>query len=67
MTQSKSTGSQNKQSGNLSEEDIQKQKAGVKEKQPRPHVDREGRQGQGRGRRREAERRPLSPVAGENR
>jgi hypothetical protein len=32
MTQSKSTGSQNKQSGSQSEEDVQKQKAGVKEK-----------------------------------
>ena len=38
MTQSKSTGSQNKQSGNMSEEDVQKQKAGVKEKSSHDHM-----------------------------
>jgi hypothetical protein len=32
MSQSKSSGSQNKQSGNLSEEDVQKRRAGVKDK-----------------------------------
>jgi len=32
MSQSKSSGSQNKQSGNLSEEDVQKRNAGVKDK-----------------------------------
>ncbi|WP_322404619.1 hypothetical protein [Massilia luteola] len=32
MSQSKSSGSQNKQSGNLSEEDAQKRQAGVKDK-----------------------------------
>ncbi len=38
MTQSKSTGSQNKQSGNPSEEDVQKQKAGAKDKSSRDHM-----------------------------
>lgn len=32
MSQSKSSGSQNKQSGNLSEEDLQKRQAGVQDK-----------------------------------
>jgi len=37
MTQSKSSGSQNKQSGNLSEEDVQKRQAGVKDKSSHDH------------------------------
>ncbi|WP_198118678.1 hypothetical protein [Massilia rhizosphaerae] len=35
MSQSKSSGSQNKQSGNPSEEDAQKRQAGVKDKSSR--------------------------------
>jgi len=48
MTQSKSTGSQNKQSGNLSEEDVQKRKAGVKEKSGHDHMSTE-KAGKGKG------------------
>jgi hypothetical protein len=35
MSQSTSSGSQNKQSGNLSEEDVRKRQAGVKDKSSR--------------------------------
>ena len=38
MSQSKSSGSQNKQSGNLSEADEQKRQAGVKDKSSRDHM-----------------------------
>jgi len=38
MSQSKSSGSQNKQSGNLSEADEQKRQAGVKDKSSHDHM-----------------------------
>jgi hypothetical protein len=41
MSNSKSSGSQNKQSANKSEEDLAKQRAGVTDKSSRDHMSRE--------------------------